>query len=30
MYSWDDVYSLELTNFEDIGDEGEIWYDMSS
>ena len=24
-HSWDDVYEREVANFEDTGDEGEIW-----
>jgi len=25
MLSWDGVYEEEITNFDEIGDEGEIW-----
>ena len=25
MLSWDGVYEEEITNFNEIGDEGEIW-----
>jgi hypothetical protein len=28
--SWDKVYSHELENYEDIGEEGEIWSESSS
>lgn len=28
--SWDKVYDEELANFEELGDEGEIWWVQTS
>jgi EEF1A lysine methyltransferase 2 len=30
LRSWDEAYSLELQNFKDHGEEGEIWYVLGS